>query len=840
MSPTVPEKPSLDGLEQKWRARWATDGTYRFDRTKARAEIYSIDTPPPTVSGALHPGHVCSYTHTDTLARFQRMRGREVFYPMGWDDNGLNVERRVQLTFGITCDPSLPYDPTFVPEQPPPKRAVPVSRPNFVELCAGLTEQLEQQYFELWSTVGLSVDWDMTYTTIGEKARRASQRGFVDLLHAGIAYLAEGPTLWDVDMKTAVAQAELEDREVPGQYHRLMFDDIPIETTRPELLAACVALVAHPDDARFRDRFGTTVRTPLFGVEVPVLAHDLADPEKGSGIAMICTFGDTTDVVWWRELSLPVRSIVGRDGRIVTSPPPDVPDNDTWQAIAGKTVTQARDAIVEQLRESGELVGEPRPITHAVKFWSNGRRPLEIVTSWQWFIRYPPADELLARGKELRWYPEFMRVRYDNWVNGLAGDWNITRQRFFGVPFPVWYPVLDDGDLDRSRPLTASEARLPVDPSTDVPDGYTEAQRNQPGGFAGDPDVMDTWATSSLTPQIVSGWEEDPDLFARVFPMDLRPQAHDIIRTWLFYTIVRSQIMHDALPWSNAAIAGFVFDPDRKKLSKSDANSPDEPMPLISEYGADAVRYWACGGRPGQDVAFDRGQMKVGRRLAIKLLNVSRFALGLGAADARDPDAVTEALDRSMLAGLGGLVDDATRAFEAYDYARALERTEAFFWSFCDDYVELVKARAYGSQGAAPAASAHAALSIALSTLLRLFAPIVPFVTEEVWSWWQEGSVHRTPWPTLDELHPGARDGDSAVLGAATVVLGEVRRAKTEAKRSMRAPVARVVVHGHSAARPAAADLKDAGHVEHLVFGDAEGAVDDNAVEVTLGDHPEG
>jgi valyl-tRNA synthetase len=281
MSPTVPEKPSLDGLEQKWRGRWAADGTYRFDRTQVRAAIYSIDTPPPTVSGALHPGHVCSYTHTDTIARFQRMRGREVFYPMGWDDNGLNVERRVQLTFGITCDPSLPYDPTFVPQQPPPKRPVPVSRPNFVELCAGLTEQLEQQYLELWSTVGLSVDWDMTYTTIGDKARRASQRGFLQLLQAGIAYLAEGPTLWDVDMRTAVAQAELEDREVEGHYHRLMFDDIPIETTRPELLPACVALVAHPDDARYRDRFGTTVRTPLFGVEVPVLAHELADPEKG-------------------------------------------------------------------------------------------------------------------------------------------------------------------------------------------------------------------------------------------------------------------------------------------------------------------------------------------------------------------------------------------------------------------------------------------------------------------------------------------------------------------------------------------------------------------------------
>jgi valyl-tRNA synthetase len=336
---------------------------------------------------------------------------------------------------------------------------------------------------------------------------------------------------------------------------------------------------------------------------------------------------------------------------------------------------------------------------------------------------------------------------------------------------------------------------------------------------------MDTWATSSLSPQIQSGWEDDPDLFRRVFPMDLRPQAHDIIRTWLFYTIVRAQIMHGTLPWSNAAIAGFVFDPDRKKLSKSDANSPDEPMPLIEEYGADAVRYWACGGRPGQDVAFDRGQMKVGRRLAIKLLNVSRFALGLGAAEARDPSAVTEALDRSMLAGLAALVVDATRDFDAYDYARALERTEAFFWSFCDDYVELVKARAYGSQGDAAAASAHAALAIALSTLVRLFAPIVPFVTEEVWSWWREGSVHRAAWPAADELGSGASDA----------ILGAVRRAKTEAKRSMRATVAQVIVRGHVAARRAAADLKDAGHIDELSFEDGE-----DAVEIILGDPLQG
>ncbi|MCU1460789.1 MAG: tRNA synthetase valyl/leucyl anticodon-binding protein [Acidimicrobiales bacterium] len=822
----VPPKPSLEGLEAAWAERWETDGVYRFDRTKTRADIYSIDTPPPTVSGSLHPGHVCSYTHTDTVARFHRMRGREVFYPMGWDDNGLNVERRVQLLLGVTVDTSLPYDPDFRPPDPPPKQPIPISRPNFMELCAQVVEQFEQEYKDLWTTIGLSVDWSQTYTTIGEKARRTSQRGFLRNFHDGVAYLAEAPTLWDVDFRTAVAQAELEDRELPGAYHRLLFHgddaDLAIETTRPELLAACVAVVAHPDDARYRDRFGTTVRTPLFGVDVPVVAHELADPEKGSGIAMICTFGDTTDVVWWRELSLPVRSIVGRNGRIVDEPPAGVPANDTWASIAGKTVKQAQAAMVDALRASGEIDGEPRAITHAVKFWENGSRPLEIVTNWQWFIRYPPKEEMLKRGSELRWHPDHMRVRYENWVNGLAGDWNITRQRYFGVPFPVWYPLDADGQPDRSRPLVASEDRLPVDPSTDAPDGYEPSQRDAPGGFTGDPDVMDTWATSSLTPQIVCGWVDDPDLFARTFPMDLRPQAHEIIRTWLFSTVVRSHYLHDCLPWSDAAISGFVVDPDRKKLSKSKGNAEDTPAGLVTEFGADAVRYWAASGRPGLDVKFDKNQMKVGRRLAIKMLNASKFVLSF---PANEGDA-TDDLDRSMLAGLARLVDESTRSFDDYDYARALERAEAFFWSFCDDYLELVKGRAYAGN-----ASASTALRVGLSALQRLFAPFLPFVTEEVWSWWQAGSIHRASWPDAGAIP--AAGGDPLVLEVAATVLGAVRRAKSEAKLSQRAPVDRVLVRDTAeridALERARGDLVEAGSVAELVT-----EVGEPAVNVTL------
>jgi valyl-tRNA synthetase len=810
---TIPDKPSLDGLEAKWRRRWADEGTYRFDRIRTRDQVFSIDTPPPTVSGILHPGHVCSYTHTDTVARFQRMRGREVFYPMGWDDNGLNVERRVQLMTGTRCDPSLPYDPDFRPPEKVSRkdRPIAISRPNFVELCGAVVEQLEETYFDLWSDLGLSVDWNYGYRTIGRESIRASQRGFLRLVTRDLAYRAEAPTLWDVDFGSAVAQAELQDRGTPGAYHKIRFEgpDGPlwVDTTRPELLPACVALVAHPDDERYRPLFGGTARTPLFGVEVPIVAHELAAPDKGTGIAMICTFGDTTDVTWWRELGLDIRTVVQRDGhlRTVTWGEPGWESTNVaaaqrhYDELAGKTVKQAQARVVELLVDAGLMEGEPRPITHPVKFWENGTRPLEIVTSNQWLIRYPDKDALLARGKELAWWPDFMRVRYENWVNGLQGDWNITRQRFFGVPFPAWYPIDTDGAVDYLSPILAEEDALPVDPTTDVPPGYRADQRDQPGGFIADPDVMDTWATSSLSPQIATGWVDDPDLFERTFPMDMRPQAHEIIRTWLFYTVVRAHYEHDALPWANAAISGFIVDPDRKKLSKSAANAPDDPPQLIARYGSDAVRYWAARGRPGMDIVFDEGQMKIGRRLAIKLLNASRFALGLESTTA---GVVTEPLDRSMLAALADLVAEATEAFERYDYARALERTEAFFWSFCDDYLELVKNRAYGAGGAGGQASARTALGLALRTLLGLFAPFLPFVTEEVWSWWQEGSVHRSSWPDADALRDAAESAaaapgdepDPALLAVTAAVLGEVRKAKSEAQRSMRAEVATATV----------------------------------------------
>jgi valyl-tRNA synthetase len=845
---TLPEKPALEGLEAKWNARWEQDGTYRFDRNHTRAEVYSIDTPPPTVSGSLHVGHVFSYTHTDLVARFQRMRGKAVFYPMGWDDNGLPTERRVQNYYGVRCDPSLPYDAAFRPPDgqgkasgggASAKHPVSVSRPNFVELCLELTAEDEKAFEHLWRYLGLSVDWSMTYATISRRAQRVSQASFVRLLQRGIAYQLEAPTLWDVDFRTAVAQAELEDREQAGAYHRIRFQRadssgtgfLEIDTTRPELIPACVALVAHPDDERYKPLFGSEVVTPLFGVSVPVRAHALADPEKGTGIAMICTFGDLTDVTWWRELALPVRAVIAPNGTLRPvawgTPGWESRDSDraqqAYEQLAGLSAAKARARIVELLRESADLVGEPKAITHPVKFFQKGDRPLEIISSRQWFIKTMVyREELIERGRQLQWHPDYMRHRFETWVNGLTGDWCISRQRFFGVPFPLWYRVGSEGAVDYSRPIVPEYSRLPIDPSTDVPDGFSEDQRGAAGGFIGDPDIMDTWATSSLTPQIAAGWLTDEDLFDRLFPMDLRPQGHDIIRTWLFTTVLRSHIEHGSLPWSHAALSGFIVDPDRKKMSKSKGNVVT-PMGVLEQFGSDGVRYWAASARPGGDAAFDPndpGQIKVGRRLAIKILNAARFALLQS--EPRGP--ISEPLDRGMLTDLSVLIGEVTELFEGYDYARVLERTERFFWSFCDDYLELVKARRYGDFTPEGAASANSAMLVALSALLRLFAPFLPFVTEEVWSWWRPGSVHRAQWPTSVEVTEaiGGADVDARnVFLQSQAAVAEIRRIRALAKKTGKAVIERALLP--SALEPLAPAMRDftaAMHIKNLVFGD--------------------
>ena len=855
-SPRVPAKVSADGLEAAWGARWEEESTYAFDRSAERPEVFSIDTPPPTASGSLHVGHVFSYTHTDTLARYQRMRGKAVFYPMGWDDNGLPTERRVQNYYGVRCDPSLPYDPDFEPPQTggegksvKARDQKPISRRNFVELCERLTTIDEAQFEALWRQLGLSVDWKQTYQTIGERARKVAQAAFLRNLERGEAYQAAAPGLWDVTFQTAVAQAELESREYPGFYHRLAFhvvdaeaaeraaaagasvetgpagtQDVCIETTRPELLAACVALIAHPDDERYQPLFGTTVASPVFGVEVPVLAHPAAEKDKGAGIAMCCTFGDTTDIEWWRDLGLPLRAILRKDGRIETETPDWITTpagREAYAAMAGKTTYSAREAVVSALAATGEMRGEPTKTSRQTNFFEKGDKPLEIVTSRQWYLRNGgkdwtnPAtsaglrDELLKRGAELDFHPDFMRVRYENWVKGLNNDWLISRQRFFGVPFPVWYAIGDDGEVDYSRILTPAEADLPIDPSSDAPAGYTEDQRDQPGGFAAELDIMDTWATSSLSPQLVSGWLTDEDLFNRVYPMDLRPQGQDIIRTWLFSSVVRADLEFGALPWRHAGISGWILDSDHKKMSKSKGNA-ETPMGLLEKFGADAVRYWAASARLGLDAAFEEQQIKIGRRLAIKVLNASKFALSMGLpwdadeatlaaapAPSLDAAAVTEPIDRAVLAALADVVDAATTAFEGFEHARALEAAESFFWTFCDDYIELVKDRANdlaGSHDPAAVTSARTTLSIAVDTFVRLFAPFLPFATEEVWSWYRTGSVHRAEWPAAAPLREASAGADAALVARAGEALAALRKVKSEAKTSQKTPILSVAL----------------------------------------------
>jgi valyl-tRNA synthetase len=851
----VPEKPTMDGVDARLVEQWERDGIYRFDRTAERKNIFSIDTPPPTVSGSLHMGHVFSYTHTDTLARFWRMRGKSVFYPMGWDDNGLPTERRVQNYYGVSCDPSLKYienfEPPFRGDPPKDSRAIPISRPNFIELCDELTAQDEKVFEDLFRRLGLSVDWSLLYTTISEHSRRTAQSAFLKNLERGEAYTQEAPTLWDVDFGTAVAQAELEDRERPGAFHKLKFhvpdesrSEFVVETTRPELIAACVGLVAHPDDERYKHLFGKVAHTPIFNVEVPVFAHPLAQQDKGSGIAMVCTFGDLTDVIWWRELNLNTRPTIGRDGRFVADAPAIMSDKAKLQyaRLAGKTVKQAQTLTVEILRETGELIDEPRAITHAVKFYEKGDRPLEIVTSRQWYIRNGGRDQalrekLLARGDELTWHPDFMQHRYANWVGGLNGDWLVSRQRYFGVPIPLWYRLDAQGEIIYDNPLVPTKDQLPIDPSTDLPNGFVANQRGQANGFVGDPDIMDTWATSSLTPQIAGRWIDDQDLFTRIFPMDVRPQGHDIIRTWLFATMVRSNFEHNQAPWKNAALSGWILDPDRKKMSKSKGNVVT-PSDLFDQYGSDAVRYWAACARPGVDTTFSEEQMKVGRKLATKLLNLTKFVLGAG--ELTVDSKPTDLIDHAMLIRLAAVVDEATIALEQFDYARALERTEAFFWWFCDDYVELVKTRAYGETH--DASSARSSLHRALSILQRLLAPMLPFATEEVWSWSESGSIHLSNWPTTQETLADfvTTDDASSLLDATCVVLAAVRRAKTEAKVSQRAEVSQLVVTAPSATidllKANILDLRNAGALQEIkyVISTSQTNTQDIVAQVTL------
>ncbi len=836
--------------EEKWDRLWREQGVHRFDEGSA-APTFVIDTPPPTVSGSLHVGHVFSYTQTDVLARHQRMNGRNVFYPMGWDDNGLPTERRVQNYFHVRCDPAVPYERAFAMEAPPsdggtktPPRKI--SRGNFIELCLALTAEDEKAFKSLWQRLGLSVDWSQEYSTISDRSRRLAQLSFLDLFRKGHVYNLEAPTMWDVDFRTAVAQAEVEDRSQKGAFHNIRFGmedgdgSFVIATTRPELLPACVAVAAHPEDQRYASLLGRRAVTPVFKAPVPVFASPLVDREKGTGILMVCTFGDATDVLWWREQSLPLRQILGRDGRLMpvefgsaSFPSLDpAAANAAYGPLAGRTVKEAQKGIVELLRDPAgaatadgapPLVSEPQPIEHPVKFFEKGDRALEFITTRQWFVRLMDRKaDLLEAGDRISWHPDFMRLRYRSWTENLQLDWCISRQRYFGVPFPVWYPVTTSGESDFERPILADAAALPVDPTTDAPPGYEAFQRDQPGGFRAEGDVFDTWFTSSLTPQIASGWSLAPERHRKLFPMDLRPQSHEIIRTWAFYTIVKALLHENTIPWRHVAISGWVLDPDRKKMSKSKGNVVT-PMHLLDQYGADAVRYWSLSAKLGTDTAFDEKVLKVGRRLVTKLFNAAKFVLSQSGPEGP----ISSPLDLAFVARLQDCVARASEALDAFEYAAALDTIERFFWgSFTDTYVELVKGRARGESDPEGRASALATLRLALSVQLRLFAPFVPYITEEIWSWTlarSEGqpSIHRAPWPRAEELLGGRASGaDAEVFTTAVAFLDAVRRAKSAAGATVGRQLSRLRLAAHPTTadglKKSLGDLVAAARVEDL------------------------
>ncbi|MFP4500526.1 MAG: valine--tRNA ligase [Candidatus Hydrogenedentota bacterium] len=859
----LPKKYKPHEVEEHWKQHWLDTGIYKWDATRGREETFAVDTPPPTVSGSLHVGHIFSYSHQDFIVRYQRMRGKNIFFPIGWDDNGLPTERRVQNLNNVRCEPHVPYDPDFVPEPGKKKAPTPISRRNFVELCDGVVQEDEKAFKHLWTRLGMSYDWDLEYATIDERCRRFSQRSFLELLDKGEIYQDERPVMWDVDFQTAIAQAELADKEVQAAYHffRFYVEDsdayLVNATTRPELLAACVAVLVHPDDDRYKSYIGKNVLTPLFRVPVPVKADEKADPEKGTGVVMVCTFGDQTDVEWWRDFKLDTRQILGKDGRLMPvtfgAPGWECADADAANAvyaqIQGMPPKAAQKKVVEIAEEQGFIDRPSEQITHPVKFFEKGERPLELIPTRQWYTRIMDKKEaLIAQGEKIDWHPAFMVKRFEHWVEGLNQDWCLSRQRYFGVAIPVWYKIDAQGKVRYDQCILPGVDQLPIDPLIDAPDGYTEDQRDQPGGFTGDPDVLDTWATSSLTPQIATHWYLDPERHAKLFPMDLRPQSHEIIRTWAFYTIVKAYLHDREIPWKNVVISGWILDPERKKMSKSHGNVVT-PEPLVDQFGADAVRYWAARARLGVDTAYDEQVFKVGKKLCTKIFNASKFVLMRLEGAAQDDlpiSAITAPTDRMIVDQLRPAIRRAKDALDAFDYAQALSIAEDFFWrTFCDNYLELAKNRAYDDEMTDGKRSALAALRLLHRAILRLFAPFIPYITEEIWSWSytrdtdMHASIHRSPWPTLDEISALPAPEAEGVYDNALIVLDAVRKAKAEASKSMAAPVAKVRIVAAApvlgALRPLADDISSMLNIESLEMEEGKPADGPLAVAVDVG-----
>ncbi len=744
-------------VEPRLLSRWRDLGIYNFS-PQADGPVFSIDTPPATVSGRLHLGHTYSYSHPDFIARFWRMRGFKVFYPMGFDDNGLPTERLVERLLETT--------------------ALELGRSAFIQKCLETSEQAEAEYRALWQRLGLSIDWRYTYRTIDTRSRRTSQLSFIKLYKDGLAYQREAPAIWCPECQTAIAQAEINDLARDSEFISLAFGredggQVAIATTRPELLPACVAVFVHPDDPRHQDLVGERLRVPIFGQTVPVIADPLADPEKGTGVVMCCTFGDTTDVTWWYTHRLPFIEALDRSGRMT----------EAAGDFAGLPAAFARREIKQALTEGG-LVMDRRSTAQSVRVHERCDTPVEYVISRQWFIRVLDfKDELLKAGENIRWFPGHMQARYRAWVENLNWDWCISRQRYFGVPFPVWY-CQSCGEV-----ILADEHQLPVDPSEQSPEQPCACGSER---FIAEQDIMDTWATSSMTPQIVGQWLNGDDdrvegLYERVFPYTLRPQAHEIIRTWAFYTILKSQYHFDSLPWNDVLISGWgIAGEGMGKISKSRGGGPMPPMDMIERYSADAVRYWAASTGPGKDSVISEEKIQLGGRLVNKLWNVARFCarfLQPYVSPDQPPETFTSA-DRWILASVQRLTQRMTDLMLHYEYAAAKSEVENFFWrDLADNYLEMCKQRLY-DQDHPQRAGAIFSLYHVLLTTLKLFAPFLPFVTEEIYlnvfaqSNTERRSIHLSAWPHVDNRY----DDDEALnVGEILIAVATaVRRYKSE------------------------------------------------------------
>lgn len=757
---TLPKRYNVGDSEEHWQEFWQNNSIFKFNPDSGKP-IYSIDTPPPTVSGMTHMGHVFSYVQAEVMARYHRMLGKEVFYPFCFDDNGLPSERFTEKQKNV--------------------RAQDMPRSEFVKLCLEVTKEAEVVFRDLWTRFGFSCDWDLLYTTIDPWVQRISQRSFLDLQKKGFIYRKESPVLWCPECQTAVAQAETEDKEFSSVFHDIRFplaDDfgfIPIATTRPELLPACVAVFVNPADKDRNALIGKKARIPIFGHEVDILGDEKVDMEKGSGIVMCCTFGDTTDIEWWKSYSLDLRIVLDERGHM----------NGTAGFLEGMYWKKARKVLLKKLDEEGFLT-DSKDISHAVNVHERCGTPLEYLVNKQWFIRIlDKKDELLEKGNEINWFPKHFKVRFDHWVTNLKWDWCISRQRFYGVPFPVWF--CNDCDT----PFFADEKDLPVDPLETAP----KLPCGNCGGnhFRPESDVLDTWATSSLTPRINAKWGEIDE--RDILPMSLRPQAHDIIRTWAFYTITKDLLHSNDVPWTDVMISGHALNPTRQKMSKSKGNVAGDPLAALKEFSADELRYWACSSKLGTDVVFSQDILGDGRRLVNKLFNASKFAASR--LEGYSGSLSTELLpfDKWILAKLSRTVKKATDGMQIYEYSTCIREAETFFWKqLCDNYLEIAKGRLYGEDDNLKQAAQHT-LYRALYGSLRLFAPILVHITEELYqaifkSFEGYESIHITPWPESDFTCPvSEKYGDMALL-----IIEEARKYKSENDLSMATRLDRIAV----------------------------------------------